>query len=105
MLVTEVIKQSFPTSVPLAVDGNSKHPAFPKLCSGKCVDVANTVIECLEDWNLTTYIQAMCFTTTSSNTGNKQGAYTWTVPIGIILIKLLFLIQWGDKSNWDYIFN
>ena len=37
----------------------------------KGVDVANTVIACLEDWNITNNMQTMYFDSTSSNAGNK----------------------------------
>ena len=60
----------------VSADGNSKLLAVPKLSSGKGIDITNAVIECLEDWNLANNIQAMCFDTTASNTGNKQGACT-----------------------------
>jgi hypothetical protein len=97
--IAEDIKQSFVTDVPLTVhwdgklltditgcknterlpilvsaEGKSKLLSIPKLCSGKGIDIANAVIAGLEDWNLTDNIQAMCFDTTASNTGIKQGA-------------------------------
>ena len=97
--IAEDIKQSFATDVPMTVhwdgkileditgckkterlpilvsaEGNSKLLAVPKLCSGKGIDIANAVIESLQDWNLENSVQATCFDTTASNTGNKQGA-------------------------------
>lgn len=97
--IAEDIKQSFSVGTPLTVhwdgkimedltgnekterlpilvsgDGNSKLLAVPKLTSGKGGEVAKAVVESLYDWNLQENVQAMCFDTTASNTGNKQGA-------------------------------
>ena len=46
---------------------------MPNVISGTGENVANAVYELLEDWPLTETIQAMCFDTTSVNTGRLNG--------------------------------
>lgn len=46
----------------------------PKLSSGTGADVANAVHKCLLDWCIVDHIQSMCFDTTASNTGLRNGA-------------------------------
>lgn len=42
---------------------------IPPLPSGTGANQANAIIKALDDWNVTEQVQAMCFDTTSSNTG------------------------------------
>ena len=49
--------------------GTSKLLGVPKLHSGTCAEIAEAVVTCLEDWNLQENVSAMCFDTTTSNTG------------------------------------
>jgi hypothetical protein len=46
----------------------------PKISSGTGEAQASAVMNCLEDWGLSDRVKAMCFDTTSANTGNKTGA-------------------------------
>jgi hypothetical protein len=46
----------------------------PKLSSGTGVDVASAVHKCLLDWRIADRVQSMCFDTTASNTGLRNGA-------------------------------
>lgn len=62
-------------------DGNSNLLAFPKLCSGKGVNAANAVIQCLKDCTLTNDIKVMSFDNTLNNTGNKQGTITFSTGL------------------------
>lgn len=48
--------------------------AIPKLVNGTGKIMANAVHECVKEWDLDQNIKAMCFDTTSSNTGVKSGA-------------------------------
>lgn len=50
--------------------------AVPILKSGKGIDIANAVYDTLKDWNLTDRIEAACFDTTATNTGQYNGAIT-----------------------------
>lgn len=97
--IANSIKKSFTTDVPLTVHwdaklmpdligienvdrlpvlvsggGKSKLLGIPKLTSGTGQQMAAAVVECIEDWNITEHVKAMCFDTTASNTGNKKGA-------------------------------
>lgn len=46
----------------------------PKLQSGTGKEIANAIIKVLKEWGLMHKIQAICFDTTSANTGKDKGA-------------------------------
>lgn len=46
----------------------------PGLASSKGVEVSAAVFDMVEDWGLTTMVQAFCFDTTASNTGRINGS-------------------------------
>ena len=46
----------------------------PKLSSGTGEAQAAAVISCLEKWDITDQVAALCFDTTASNTGHRSGA-------------------------------
>ncbi|CAH0550650.1 unnamed protein product [Brassicogethes aeneus] len=57
----------------ISADGNEKLLGVPRLSSGTGIMAANAVENLLRDWNLVDKVQAMCFDTTSVNTGTKNG--------------------------------
>jgi hypothetical protein len=62
--------------LPIIISGGGMYKllAVPKLNSGTGEAMATAVYEALQDWNLCDRVQAMCFDTTASNTGNNLGA-------------------------------
>ena len=55
-------------------DGVMKLLGVPKILNGTGKLQAQAVFQLLEDWNLCERVQSMCFDTTASNTGPKNGA-------------------------------
>jgi hypothetical protein len=57
--------------LPIVVSGGGKFKllGIPKLTSGTCAEIAEAVVESLQDWNIKDSVNAMCFDTTASNTG------------------------------------
>lgn len=64
--------------LPVIVTGqtNNKMLGVPKLSSSSGKAQADAVVNCLKDWNVADNVKAMCFDTTSSNTGIHNGAFT-----------------------------
>lgn len=56
--------------------GESKLLGIPKIKNSSGVSQAKAVLDCLFQWNLGDKIIGMCFDTTSTNTGGKNGACT-----------------------------
>lgn len=54
--------------------GTEQLLSVPKLENGTGQAIANAIFTSLTKWSLLDKIQAICFGTTSSNTGNKNGA-------------------------------
>lgn len=54
--------------------GTEQLLGVPKLESGTGKSIATAVFETLEKWHITDKVQAICFDTTSTNTGHKSGA-------------------------------
>ena len=54
--------------------GVSQLLGIPKISSGTGEAQASVVMTSLEEWDLCDKVKAMCFDTTSSNTGRKNGA-------------------------------
>jgi hypothetical protein len=54
-------------------DGEDKVLGVPKLAAGKAEEESKAVYDHLAQWDLTEKVQAMCFDTTSVNTGLKSG--------------------------------
>ena len=54
--------------------GVSQLLTVAKLANGSGEAKASAIHTALEDWNITSRIQAMCFDTTNSNTGRLAGA-------------------------------
>src|SRR6218665_2218638 len=54
--------------------GVNKLHGVPKLTSGTGEDTAAAVYILLQDWSVADHVKAMCFDTTSSNTGHRAGA-------------------------------
>lgn len=46
----------------------------PKLLSGIGLNQANAVYDALKEWGIIDNVRGMCFDTTSSNTGSRNGA-------------------------------
>ena len=57
-------------------DGVAKLLAVPKLPNGTGHAAATAVVEALKDWEVADQVVALCFDTTSSNTGMASGACT-----------------------------
>lgn len=55
-------------------DGKSKLLGVPKISSGTGLSQANAVFGAAKDWKIEENVKAICFDTTSSNTGVKSGA-------------------------------
>jgi hypothetical protein len=64
--------------LPVIVSGGnvSKLLGVPKLTCGTGKAMADAVLGCLDDWNITHRVQGLSFDTTSSNTGINVGACT-----------------------------
>ena len=62
----------------VSAEGNSRLLAVPNLCSGKGIDIANTVITCLQDRHLANNVKAMYFGITESSAGTKKGLFEAT---------------------------
>ena len=62
--------------LPVVVSGGGSEQLLgvPKLASGTGKMQAASVVQLLQEWELTDSVQAMCFDTTASNTGHKSGA-------------------------------
>jgi len=62
--------------LPVVVTGNKVQQLLgvPKLASGTGQAMAAAVCEILQAWSLTDKVAGMCFDTTASNTGHKNGA-------------------------------
>src|SRR6218665_2537512 len=62
--------------LPVLVSGHgvNKLLGVPKLTSGKGENTAAAVYTLLQDWSVADRVKAMCFDTTSSNTGHRAGA-------------------------------
>ena len=69
--------------------GISQLLAVAKLQAGTGQAQANAVIDAVEDWGIANQIRAMCFDTTSSNTGRMNGACV-LIEQGL-KVELLFL--------------
>ena len=70
--------------------GISQLLAVAKLQAGTGQAQANAVIDAVEDWEIANQIRAMCFDTTSSNTGRVNGACV-LIEKGL-KVELLFLV-------------
>jgi hypothetical protein len=77
--------------LPIIVSGLCKEKLLgvPKLASGTGIQQATAVHNMLEEWGLASTIQAMCFDTTSSNTGSANG--TCVILEGLLHRDLLYL--------------
>lgn len=60
----------------LSGNGTTKLLGVPKIQNGTGSMQAAAVYNALEDWNVLENVKGMCFDTTSSNTGSRQGACT-----------------------------
>lgn len=58
--------------LPIVVSGLETEQLLgvPKLCTGSGANQSKAIIKVLDEWNLSQHIKAMCFDTTSTNTGN-----------------------------------
>lgn len=61
-------------AVVVSFDKGYKLLEIPKIINGSGATVAKAVHGALEKWNLTRKVQALCFDTTSSNTGLRSGS-------------------------------
>lgn len=62
--------------LPVLISGSGENQLLgvPKIDHGTGKDSANAVHKAVSDWNLTDKVKGMCFDTTASNTGRKNGA-------------------------------
>jgi hypothetical protein len=62
--------------LPVLISGSGENQllSVPKIDHGTGKDSANAVHQAVSDWNLTDKVKGMCFDTTASNTGRKNGA-------------------------------
>lgn len=60
--------------LPIVVTGYETEQLLgaPALENGKGMDMAEAIIQALNEWNLTHRIRALCFDTTASNTGKRN---------------------------------
>lgn len=61
-------------AIVVSFDKGFKLLEIPKIINGSGATVAKAVHGALEKWNLTRKVQALCFDTTSSNTGLRSGS-------------------------------
>ena len=62
--------------MPILVSGHgvNKLLGVPKLFGGTEENAASTMVAIVEDWGVAERVKAMCFDTTSANTGSQIGA-------------------------------
>lgn len=77
-ILPEIVGTEKVDRLPIVVSGGGQEKllAVPKVASGTGENAAKAVIDAIHEWKLENQIQAMCFDTTASNTGHKNGACT-----------------------------
>lgn len=76
-LLPDLSGQEMVDRLPILVsstDGDVQLLAVPKIPAGTGSAQARAVFDALNEWGITSNVQGLCFDTTSSNTGRKNGA-------------------------------
>ena len=79
--------------------GVNKLLGVPKLTGGTGENKAAAVYTLLKDWSVADHVKAMCFDTTSSNTGHRAGA---CILLEQKLERDLLYLPWPvDTTSWS----
>lgn len=75
-ILLDIVENKKVDRLPVLVSGNDteKLLGVPKLTSGSGESIADAVLSLMENWNLSSQVQAMSFDTTAANTGVRKGA-------------------------------
>lgn len=75
-LIQDITGDEIVDRLPILVSGNGVDQLLgvPKLASGTGENMATAVYKMILEWNISSQIKCMCFDTTASNTGRKNGS-------------------------------
>ena len=77
-MMSDICGRDIVDRLPVLITGHGINQLLcvPKIASGTGENMATAVYNAIQDWNVSENIKPLCFNTTSSNTGLKEGACT-----------------------------